>query len=209
MRQPGTAPAYRLPPPRQRHRGREIGALLVTVMIAALVAGGAYVVSNGINHFLPGGLPFAAQPTPVPTLPALMALQRIQQLNPQSTLQVNSSLSNEVDLETIEGANGGVGFTVTTATQVLSLYMRGYPNQPLYRWVDRDSANQTTTVYEVHPDALWVITINQQTCVPQWTVWTIAPAALLARGATTANYTTGTAHHDEAGVPTGFSVSCP
>jgi hypothetical protein len=100
------------PPVRRasRRRLREAAAISIIILIAGAAIGGGYLLANG------QGLPFhqlftLGQPTPIPSLPPLPALIRIQQIDPSAAVSVSSPISDEVDLLTTNSRDTGSTLT--------------------------------------------------------------------------------------------------
>lgn len=190
---------------RRPRRAREGLAIVLALGIALLAIGGGYVVANRTT-LLPN-LPFL-QPTAVPTLRALDALKQIQQVYPSAFVHVTSPEADEVDLETSSSVSVGFSLTPAVATHILSIYMRGYPKQTFWRWIDTNSATRLTTVYEVHTAELWLIVTNTLTCQTTWTVYDLSPGQIISRGAGGGNYQTGVASHPGVGAPPATYADC-
>lgn len=191
-----------LPGARARQR-RELVAIVLAVLIGGVAVGAGYLVTNFSRL-----IPLFAQPTPIPTLKAQDALDQIQKVYAGGFVHVTSPLFDETDLLTDSQTSFGTTLTPPFATKILSLYLRGYPNQPIWRWIDRNTAARMITVFEVHSTELWVITMPMGTCIPQWQIWAITPQAIIQRGIVGDTYANRTASHPESGTPPGFSVTC-
>jgi hypothetical protein len=196
------------PPPVPRRgkpsRAREVLLIAVALVIAAGVIGGFYVVANHVP------LPFAfpgEQPTPAPSLKPVFALKQIQHIYPNASVAVNSPLPDEVDLVTNVNSGNSARTQPKLATEVLSLYIRGYSHQTFWRWTDIEDISGSRTTFEVHPTELWTITLNPYSC-PIWTIYVINPQDIIARGISGQDYATGVPSHQGQGTPPGFASSC-
>ncbi len=87
--------------------------------------------------------------------------------------------------------------TLTTRqqTQILEIFMRGYGNQPFWRWIDSYPQSGNKTVYEVHTSELWVITLRPHGCSAVWTIYAITPQQIINRGVSGGDYASGTPSH--------------
>ncbi|MBA3825312.1 MAG: hypothetical protein H0X24_15615, partial [Ktedonobacterales bacterium] len=142
------------------------------------------------------------QPTPLPAITPLEALIRIQQIDPKAAVSVDSSISDEVDLVTTHSQGTGSTLTTQQQTQILSLYLRGYSSQTFWRWRDTYTASNATDVYEVRSAELWVISTLPRACSLTWTIYRIAPSAIITRGAAkNSDYVQGIDAHPGVGLP--------
>jgi hypothetical protein len=173
---------------------REVGIIVVVLVAAAGIIGGAYALANHGASFLQPLFAFG-QPTPVPTLTPTDALNQIHQLDPVANVSVSSPLADEVDLVTVNSVQSDSTFTTQQQTQILSLYLRGYAQQTFWRWTDEYPTSGTTIVYEVHASELWVITLRTATCSSVWAIWDIPPTQIIARGVSGGDFTRGTSTH--------------
>jgi hypothetical protein len=185
------------PQPRRPNRQlREAVAILVILLIAGTAVGGGYLLAN---HGGPLQRIFAlGQPTPVPTLAPVDALTQIQEADPGAQVSVSSPLTDEVDLVTVNDSTTPA-LTPRQATQILSLFMRGYARQPFWRWTDEYPSTQTETVYEAHTSELWVIALDHHSCTAAWTIYLITPSQIIDRGVSGGDYATGTPSHPGTG----------
>lgn len=187
---------------------REIGAIIVVLALAAAAIGGGYLLLS--RAALLRGLLSFGQPAAVPTLAPLDALGRIQQILPTAAISLAHPISDEVDLVTTTPSLNGPVITHAQATEILSLYMRGYARQPFWRWTDIYPASGTQVTYEAHAQELWVITFRQQTCSTIWAIYAITPAQILARGVASGqgDYTSGISMHLGTGTPPDGTSPC-
>jgi hypothetical protein len=190
---------------RTRRQLREALAIVIILLVAGIAIGGGYLVAN---HGGPlQGLFAFGNPTPIPTLGAVPALDQIQQIYPNGTVGVTSPLSDEVDLLTEDNTDTNSILTPRQETQILELFMRGYSNQSFWRWTDEYPASGTTIVYEAHTSELWVMTLHMRSCTSSWQIYSITPAQIIQRGVTTGDYTTNTPTHAGTGpLPDGLSA---
>lgn len=200
-----TYPSSRPQPRRPNRQLREAVAILVILLIAGVAVGGGYLLATGGG---PLQRIFAlGQPTPVPTLAPVVALTQIQQLDPGAQVSVANPLPDEVDLITANDIATDPPLTSHQATQILSLFMRGYAQQPFWRWTDEYPAAHTMTVYEAHTTELWVIALDNHSCAATWTIYAIPPAQIIERGVTGGDYATGTPAHPGTGpLPDGLAA---
>jgi len=185
-------------------RAREVLLITVALVIAAGVIGGFYVVANHVP------LPFAfpgEQPTPAPAIKPVAALQQIQFIYPNASVSVSSPLSDELDLVTNVRSGNPARTQPKLATQILSLYMRGYSHQTFWRWTDIEDVSGSRTIFEVHPTELWTIQMNPYSC-PTWEIYTLSPQDLIALGVSEQDYTSGVPSHPGQGVPPNIVSSC-
>ena len=132
---------------------------------------------------------------------------QIQRVYPNASVTVNSPLSDEVDLVTNVHSGNPARTQPKLATQILSLYMRGYARQSFWRWTDIEDVSGSRTTFEVHPTELWAITLNPYSC-PIWTIYVINPQDIIARGVSGQDYAAGVPSHEGQGKPPGFTSSC-
>jgi hypothetical protein len=198
--------AYSRPQPRRPKRQlREALAILVILLIAGVAISGGYLLAT---HGGPLQRIFAlGQPTPVPTLDPGNALAQIQQIDTGAQVSLNAPLTTEVDLITTNDTATSPNLTPRQATQILSLFMRGYAKQSFWRWTDDYPNAQAMTVYEAHTSQLWVIALDSQSCTALWTIYTITPTQIIDRGVAGGDYTTGTQPHPGTGpLPDGLAA---
>ncbi len=202
---PKPTPAPRPAPRRDaRSRVREVLLIAVALVVAAGVIGGFYAVANHVP--LPFTFP-GEQPTPAPALSPVGALLTIHHIYPNAIVTVSSPFSDEVDLVTNVTSGNPARTQPKLATQILSLYMRGYSHQTFWRWTDIEDVSGSRTIYEVHPTELWTIQMNPYSC-PSWEIFTLNPQDIIARGNSGQDYITGVPSHMGQGTPPGFTSSC-
>ena len=177
---------------------REIGLIALVLVVAAGAVVGGYLLANHSGGIFTKVFAFG-QPTPVPPITAIAALNHIQTIMPAASVSVTSPLSDEVDLITTTTTQPLSTLTPQQQTQILSLYMRGYSAQTFWRWQDEYLSNSTLMLYEVHPTELWVISLRTTTCSQTWTVWPITPTDIINRGASGGDYTAGITSHPGTG----------
>jgi hypothetical protein len=196
----------RPPASKARRQMREALAILVILLIAGGAIGGGYFIAN---H---GGTPLQSlfafgQPTPIPTLQPLDALNQIGVLYPAATVSVSTPLSDEVDLITQNQAQSDSTLTSRQTTQIMEIFMRGYGDQPFWRWTDSYAMSGNKIVYEAHASELWVITLRPHGCSAVWTIYAITPQQIISRGVRGGDYLSGTASHLGTGtLPDGLSA---
>ncbi len=171
------------PPRKAAHREALVIALTLAVVLAAV--GGGYLLASHVP--LRFGLPSVGSPpapTPISTLAPIDAVARIHQLYPGASISLRSPSITETDLLTSENQGGIVGVTSTQATGILELYLRAFPNQSQWRWIDVNQATQITTTYQVNATELWVISASGKPCMFIWTIYELTPDQIIFRGAT-------------------------
>jgi hypothetical protein len=189
-----------------QHRRREALAIFLTLLITAGAIGGGYWLATRNDARLSGLIPHA-QPTPPPTLQPLIALTDIQKLVYPARVSFASPLTDETDLITTN-SGGNATYTPTFAANILSLYMRGYPKQTFWRWLDQYPTASNVVIYEVHRGELWVISASTTVCDYTWTVYTITPDQIIQRGVSGRDYSTGIAAHPGTGSPPSSVPAC-
>lgn len=194
------------PPERKvRSVGREIGLIALVLFVAAGAVVGGYLLANHSGGIFAKVFPFG-QPTPVPSLAPMDAFNQIHTIMPAASVSVTQPLQDEVDLITTTTTQPLSTLTPQQQTQILSLYMRGYPKQTFWRWRDEYQSSSNLVLYEVHPTELWVITLHTTTCSQTWTVWPIIPTDIIDRGASGGDYTAGITSHPGTGpLPDGLA----
>jgi hypothetical protein len=188
------------PTPRRRNPLGAFLALLITMTFASGIVGFGYFAAQGLplNRIVASVVP---QPTPLPTISSVSALQQIRELLPNANVRVASQVENEIDLITTRTSTTTVTMTPRLATQILGFYLRGYAAQKLWRWVDRDSVNQIVTTYEVRTNQLWVISTALTTCTSTWTTYEISGEEITRRAVTARDYTQETVSRIESQTP--------
>lgn len=202
---------YHASPPRPsphkpRSALREIGAVVIVLLVAGGMVGGGILLANHGGSLFARAFSFG-QPTPVPSIGPTTAIVTIRQIDPAASISVTQPLSDEVDLVTTNATQSDPNLTTAQQTQILSLFMRGYSQQTFWRWTDEYTMSGVTVIYELHPTELWVITLRPKSCSALWVIWSITPTQVVARGAARGEYTKGTASHLGTGpLPNGLSA---
>jgi hypothetical protein len=180
---------------RPRNPLREIGIILLTITIALGVLGGGYMIAN---HFIPRTLLNAINPsTPIPTIGAVDALAAIRKAygSDNANIRVYDSGIGGIELISDRNNEHSTFPSTKTATLILSLYLRGYPNQKSWRWTDNNYYLRASMTYDVHENELNVITTNLSKCSSTWVVYTISGQEIIRNGVEGKDYTVNITKH--------------
>jgi hypothetical protein len=188
---------------------RDVGVILLTLTIAIGALGGGYLIAN---YFIPHTFLNVTKPsTPIPTIGAADALSAIRKAygGSNANIRVYDSGSGGIELISDHG-NERVDFPFTkTATLILSLYLRGYPDQKSWRWTDNNYYLRAAMTYDAHENELDVVTTDLLKCSSTWVVYNISAQEIIRNGVAGKDYIADITNHSlQATPPVNQFVKC-